>query len=565
MANCMHPEPPSPSSVWPDLRRFAETGCEQSFRALFESHAGLVYHAALRASGGDRHLAEDVVQTVFASLARKADTLSPRIILPAWLHRHACFTARQMLRANRRRRAREEAAALLARESAEETAVSEFIDEALNSLPGTYRDALALRFLENRDFRTLGRLLGVSEDTAQKRVSRGLDRLRAALTRRGVKTSASFTGSFIAKSSGALPPGLSSLASAALRSAATISAPGSTGLLAFLTMKTSTIIVAGTFMAGAVAVPMLLRDSAAPAAVASAAGKSSPPQAAAFARSRSAIQAAKGPHFPRAVAAAAPASPHPPDPDLKEKFLNHPMTKINEKRVNGMKEVAEERLKVMFFAHGEILQRCQELDAKSRDAKLPDEERAEAKAKANALTVKAREMAQEMTEFKKNMEEFLQRNILDSKSTVLEEMKNPSPQPRRPTNEEKTAFNTAESRFLKGDYSGAETAFATLAASAPPEIATNAQWKLLLSRMILGSDHNAQIQPLLQGSLSPACYALAAHSIQQGAWEEANLWIAKAREAGDPAENALFDDPLRELGWLDPKTGLLIPPGEEGE
>ena len=104
---------PPPASLWQQLNRFACYGCEASFRAIFESHAGLVYQAALRTGHGDRDLAEEVVQTVFTSLARRAQTLSPRIILPAWLHRHACLTTRQMLRTRRRREAREETAAFL--------------------------------------------------------------------------------------------------------------------------------------------------------------------------------------------------------------------------------------------------------------------------------------------------------------------------------------------------------------------------------------------------------------------------------------------------------------------
>jgi hypothetical protein len=169
-------------------------------------------------------------------------------------------------------------------------------------------------------------------------------------------------------------------------------------------------------------------------------------------------------------------------------------------------------------------------------------------------------MDQDITDFKREWEAVLQRNVTDSRRMILDEIYHPSPPARRPTPEESTAFNTAESQFLKGDYAAAERGFAPLASSAPPEVATNAQWKVLLSRMVQGTDHNEQIQPLLQGSTSAACYAMAAHYIQQGGWDEANLWIAKARESGSPAENRLFDDPLQEMGWLDPKTGQLIPP-----
>jgi hypothetical protein len=63
------------------------------------------------------------------------------------------------------------------------------LDAAMDSLPAEDRDALVLRFFEWRDFRAVGQALGVSDDTAQKRVTRALEKLRGLLTRRGVTSS----------------------------------------------------------------------------------------------------------------------------------------------------------------------------------------------------------------------------------------------------------------------------------------------------------------------------------------------------------------------------------------
>jgi Sigma-70, region 4 len=64
------------------------------------------------------------------------------------------------------------------------------LDAAMAELSEADYDAVVLRFFQNQDLRAVGRALGVSDDTAQKRVSRAVDKLREHLTRRGVTTSA---------------------------------------------------------------------------------------------------------------------------------------------------------------------------------------------------------------------------------------------------------------------------------------------------------------------------------------------------------------------------------------
>src|SRR5438477_604302 len=63
------------------LRRFAHQRSESAFTELVQRKAGLVYSAALRQVGGDVMLAQDVSQSVFIDLARKAAQLSERPVL----------------------------------------------------------------------------------------------------------------------------------------------------------------------------------------------------------------------------------------------------------------------------------------------------------------------------------------------------------------------------------------------------------------------------------------------------------------------------------------------------
>jgi len=57
------------------LRRFASTRADDAFAELVQRYLNLVYSAVLRKVDGNRQLAEEVTQSVFIDLARKADSL----------------------------------------------------------------------------------------------------------------------------------------------------------------------------------------------------------------------------------------------------------------------------------------------------------------------------------------------------------------------------------------------------------------------------------------------------------------------------------------------------------
>lgn len=176
------------------LRQFAEHGSEAAFARLVAIHLDLVHSAAQRQLH-DTDQARDVAQLVFTDLARKARSLPPGLVLAAWLHRATRHAARQVLRAERRRRQREQQAMDLnsphspCPDSLWST-VMPVLDEALDRLPRRDREALLLRFFGPKDLRGVGQALGVSEDAAQKRVSRALERLREQLSRRGITSTA---------------------------------------------------------------------------------------------------------------------------------------------------------------------------------------------------------------------------------------------------------------------------------------------------------------------------------------------------------------------------------------
>src|SRR5215469_1368577 len=154
---------------------------QDAFAELVNRHLPLVYSAALRQMRSPQ-LAEEISQSVFAQLAHHATTLKPKTVLAAWLHRVTCHAAIDTVRREARRQAREriacEMSTLMNDEAADWTQIEPHLDQAVQSLDETDRAAILLRFFENKSLREVGETLGASEDAAQKRVSRALDRLR---------------------------------------------------------------------------------------------------------------------------------------------------------------------------------------------------------------------------------------------------------------------------------------------------------------------------------------------------------------------------------------------------
>jgi RNA polymerase sigma factor (sigma-70 family) len=245
------------------LLRFAVEGSDDAFRELVARHIDLVYSAAVRLAGGDAHLAQDITQTVFVDLARKAPGLPREVVLAGWLYRHTCFTASKAVRTERRRQAREltamEMNAPTDQADANWEQIAPQLEEAMNRLAAQDRDAIVLRFFKRHDLRQVGEVLGISEDAAQKRISRALEKLRAILGQRGLTLSAAGLAAVLtAEAVTAAPAGL-----AVSVAAASITAAAGTGvtLIKLLTMTKLKTALGAALLAAAVTVPLLQNKS----------------------------------------------------------------------------------------------------------------------------------------------------------------------------------------------------------------------------------------------------------------------------------------------------------------
>jgi hypothetical protein len=122
-----------------------------------------------------------------------------------------------MVRSEKRRQIREQ-------EAVQMNAISEspdslwqqlepVLDETMEQLEPPDRQAILLRFFERQDFRAVGNALGISDDAAQKRVSRVIEKLRSLLTERGVTLSVVLLATLLAgRVINAAPAGLAAKA-----------------------------------------------------------------------------------------------------------------------------------------------------------------------------------------------------------------------------------------------------------------------------------------------------------------------------------------------------------------
>ena len=186
------------------LAEFVRDRSETAFTELVRRYAGLVHSTAFRFCGNPHH-AEEITQSVFVILARKAGTLSPRVVVSGWLYQTARLTAANFVKGEMRRRRREQEAVmqsnLLETGSTAWGKIAPLLDDAMGALGETDRNAVLLRYFENRTSSEIGVALRMNEETARKRVNRALEKLRHFFVKRGVTvSSAALSGAISANS-----------------------------------------------------------------------------------------------------------------------------------------------------------------------------------------------------------------------------------------------------------------------------------------------------------------------------------------------------------------------------
>ncbi|MCW2873430.1 sigma-70 family RNA polymerase sigma factor [Actinacidiphila oryziradicis] len=166
---------------------------EDLMRALYREHSGALFAYVLRLVGGDRYLAEDIVQETLLRAWKSASRLDPaaRSLRP-WL---VTVARRLVIDGHRSRLARPPEASpaaldqLPAEDELDRSLRLMTISDALEDLTDAHRQVLIETYFKGRTVNEAAAELGVPPGTVRSRVFYALRSLKIALEERGVTTS----------------------------------------------------------------------------------------------------------------------------------------------------------------------------------------------------------------------------------------------------------------------------------------------------------------------------------------------------------------------------------------
>jgi RNA polymerase sigma-70 factor (ECF subfamily) len=160
------------------------TSTDEALSAFFEQTVDSLYRYASRLCGSDRAATEDLVQETYVCLLREVRSGRPLDMGPGWLITTCRSRFIDRLRAERRRRTREERA-WSASELGSAGAATDTESSVLAGLPAEQRVALVLRYVDDLPVPEVARLLGRSVHATESLLARARAAARARIERNG--------------------------------------------------------------------------------------------------------------------------------------------------------------------------------------------------------------------------------------------------------------------------------------------------------------------------------------------------------------------------------------------
>lgn len=170
------------SSTDEELMQAYQDDDDTAFRLLFERHSSRVY-GFLMNHLQNRGQVDDVFQATFLKLHQARRHYDPSFPFPSWL-----FTVCKSVlidHARKRDRIREDSNEELVAQAKDQTSTEAESSVALDGLPPNQRTAVELRYHDDLEFEEIARRLETTPANARKLVSRGVEKLRILMGRKG--------------------------------------------------------------------------------------------------------------------------------------------------------------------------------------------------------------------------------------------------------------------------------------------------------------------------------------------------------------------------------------------
>lgn len=197
------------------LEAYANGRDEAAFAELVRRHIDFVHGIARRQFPEE---ADDITQAVFLHLARRAGELRRHRSPAGWLFRATQHCCRNAQRTRLRRLFHEREAGRMmgtTRENEQRETLAGALDAAIEKLPQRYREAVLLRYLQDKTLAETGAAMGITPAAAAKVAGRGLEKLRGIFVRAGFTVGAAgLAAVLLEESARAAPVGLAGVVTA---------------------------------------------------------------------------------------------------------------------------------------------------------------------------------------------------------------------------------------------------------------------------------------------------------------------------------------------------------------
>jgi RNA polymerase sigma-70 factor (ECF subfamily) len=162
-------------------------GDREAFEGLYRQHADRLYNLVYRMAGGTE--ADDLLQDVFLQAYRKLGSYKGESSLGTWLYRLAMNLCLDRLRSRQSKMAgmtdslddERSAPAVSPERPADAHASRLDLEQAIETLPPSYRAAFVLHDVEGYQHDEVARLLGIAEGSSKSLLHKARMKLRARL------------------------------------------------------------------------------------------------------------------------------------------------------------------------------------------------------------------------------------------------------------------------------------------------------------------------------------------------------------------------------------------------